>query len=196
MRSLRAIERADVALLVLDASEMVTAQDTHIAGYVRDSYKGIAIVVNKWDLADPLGLRRRDAELEIQKKLKFLHYAPVLFVSAKTGLGIERILPVAQEIQRARIRHIPYRELKEAVVRAVQTHPPMTKKPFYLRGMRQVEGAVPPTFVFAVNDPDGIHFSYQRYLENSLREAFGFSGTPLKTHIPEATRGEDRWRSY
>ncbi len=180
MRAVRAIERADVAFLVLDASEMVTAQDTHVAGFIRDAYKGILIIVNKWDLAESLGLRKRDALLEVQKDLNFLHYAPVFFVSAKTGEGVNKLLPVAEEIQRERTKRIPYHELKEAVVRAVQSHPPMTKKPFYLRGMKQIEGAVPPTFIFAVNNPDWIHFSYRRYLENSLREAFGFTGTPLK----------------
>lgn len=180
LRAIRAIERADVALLVLDASEMVTAQDAHVAGYIREAYKGILIVINKWDLAEGLGLRKRDALLEIQKELKFLHYARTLFASAKTGQGVERILPAAQEIQTARTRQIPYKDLKEAVIRTIEAHPPMTKKPFYLRGLRQIEGAVPPTFVFAVNNPDWIHFSYRRYLENSLREAFGFAGTPLK----------------
>lgn len=180
LRTLRAIERADVALLVLDASEMVTAQDTHVAGYIRDAYKGILIIINKWDLAGDLGIRKRDLLLEIQKELKFLHYARPLFISAKTGEGVHGILPAAQEIQAARSKQIPYRELKEAVIRAIETHPPMTKRPFYLRGMKQIEGAVPPTFVFAVNNPDWIHFSYRRYLENSLRETFGFTGTPLK----------------
>ncbi|MBM3132738.1 MAG: ribosome biogenesis GTPase Der, partial [Chloroflexi bacterium] len=180
MRALRAIDRADVALLVLDATEMVTSQDAHVAGYIRDAYKGILVVVNKWDLAEEHGLRKRDIVLEVQKELKFLHYASMVFISAKTGEGVDKILPAVQAIQEARTKRIEYRDLKEAVIRAIESHPPMTKKPFYLRGMKQVEGAVPPTFVFAVNNPAWIHFSYRRYLENSLRDTFGFTGTPLK----------------
>ena len=98
LRALRAIDRSDVCLLMLDAADMVTAQDAHIAGYIRDAYKGILIVVNKWDLADELSLRKRDCNLQIEKNLRFLHYAPVVFISAKTGAGIEQILQQASEI--------------------------------------------------------------------------------------------------
>ncbi|MCL0050316.1 ribosome biogenesis GTPase Der [Dehalococcoidia bacterium] len=179
MRALRSIDRADVCLLVLDASDMLTAQDAHIAGYIRDAYKGILLVVNKWDLADELGLTKKDRVLEVERNLKFLHYAPMLFVSAKTGFGVSQILPAAAEINQARTKRLDPAELRDMVKRAIERHPPMTKRYFHLRDVIQPD-VVPPTFVFAVNNPALVHFSYQRYLENSLRDAFGFTGTPLR----------------
>jgi GTP-binding protein len=179
MRALRSIDRADVCLLVLDASDMLTAQDAHIAGYIRDAYKGILLAVNKWDLADELGLTKKDCVLEVERNLRFLHYAPMLFVSAKTGFGVRQILPAAKEIWQARSRRIAQPELRELIKRAIERHPPMTKRQFHLRNVIQL-AVLPPTFVFAVNDPALVHFSYRRYLENSIREAFGFTGTPLR----------------
>ena len=179
MRALRAIDRADVCLLMLDTSEMVTAQDAHIAGYIRDAYKGILLVVNKWDLASELALTRKDGVLEVKKGLKFLHYASMLFISAKTGASVEKVLPAAEKIHRARITQIEHNELKEAVRRAFESHPPMTKRFFEIRDVIQA-GILPPTFVFAVSNPSLVHFSYRRYLENSLRDTFNLWGTPLK----------------
>ncbi|MDD5093561.1 MAG: ribosome biogenesis GTPase Der [Dehalococcoidia bacterium] len=179
MRALRSIERADVCLLVLDVADMVKEQDAHVGGYIREAFKGILIVVNKWDLADNLGSTKKDCLLEVQKNLRFLHYAPVLFVSAKTGFGVEHILPKAEEISRGRTRRIDPNELKEVIARAVESHPPMTKKNFYFKKVIQAD-VIPPTFVFAVSNPAFVHFSYRRYLENSLRDAFGFAGSPLR----------------
>lgn len=179
LRALRAIDRSDVCLMLLDASEMVTAQDAHVAGYIRDAFKGILLVVNKWDLAGELGLTKKDCVLEIERNLKFLHYAPMLFVSAKTGSGVDRITQESEAIAQARMRHIEHDQLKLVVARALENHPPMTKKHFFLRDVIQ-PNVVPPTFVFAVNNPSLVHFSYRRYLENSLRDAFGFAGTPLR----------------
>lgn len=179
MRALRAIDRADVCLLMLDASEMVAAQDAHIAGFIRDAFKGIVIAVNKWDLADELKLTSKDSLLEIEKNLRFLHYAPVVFISAKTGFGVEQILPEAEAIAQARRQRIDPNELKQVVHEAIESHPPMTKRHFVLKKVIQAD-VIPPTFVFAVNNPALVHFTYRRYLENSLRRAFGFSGTPLR----------------
>ena len=179
MRTLRAIDRADVCLLVLDASDMLTAQDAHIAGYIRDAYKGILLVINKWDLAGELVLTRKDHVLEVERNLKFLHYAPMLFISAKTGFGVSQILPRADEIGRARAKRIDPDKLRTMIKRAIEQHPPMTKRHFHLRNVIQPD-VLPPTFVFAVNNPALVHFSYRRYLENSLRDAFGFTGTPLR----------------
>jgi GTP-binding protein len=192
MRALRAIDRADVCLLVLDVSDMVTAQDAHIAGYIRDAYKGILLVVNKWDLAGELGLRKKDCVLEVERTLKFLHYAPMLFVSAKTGFGVRQILPAAEEIGKARSRRIEQPELRDTVKRAIEQHPPMTKRHFHLRDVIQPD-AVPPTFVFAVNNPALVHFSYRRYLENSLRNAFGFTGTPLRLIFKKGLNNEEAY---
>ncbi len=179
MRALKAIDRADVCLLMLDASEMATAQDAHIAGYIRDAYRGILLVINKWDLADELALTKRDCTLEVKKGLKFLHYASTLFISAKTGFGVEKVLPAAEKIHQARTKQIEHTELREAVRRAFESHPPMTKRFFKIRDVAQ-EKVSPPTFVFAVSNPALVHFSYRRYLENSLRDEFDIWGTPLK----------------
>ncbi len=179
MRALRAIDRADVCLLMLDTSEMVTAQDAHIAGYIRDAYKGILLVVNKWDLADELALTRKDMDLEVKRNLRFLHYASLVFISARTGQNVEKVLPMADEIHQARTKLIGHDELKEAVKRAFESHPPMTKRHFEIRGVFQ-SGILPPTFIFNVSNPSLVHFSYRRYLENRLREEFGLRGTPLK----------------
>jgi len=179
LRALRAIDRSDVCLLMLDAADMVTAQDAHIAGYIRDAYKGILIVVNKWDLADELKLQKRDCNLEIDKNLRFLHYAPVVFISAKTGLGIDQILRKSFEIHESRMKRIEHAELKKAITNAVESHPPMTKRHFKIKDVIQPD-VLPPTFIFAVSNPTLVHFTYRRYLENSLRNNFGLVGTPLK----------------
>ena len=179
LRALRAIDRSDVCLLMLDAADMVAAQDAHIAGYIRDAYKGILIVVNKWDLADELSLRKRDCNLQIEKNLRFLHYAPVVFISAKTGAGIEQILQQASEIHASRMKRIDHAELKKAIINAVESHPPMTKRHFQIKDVIQPD-ILPPTFIFAVSNPASVHFTYKRYLENSLRKNFGMVGTPLK----------------
>lgn len=179
MRALRAIERAEVCLLVLDASDMVKDQDAHVAGYIKDAFKGILIVVNKWDLAGEKGITKKGSTLQIEHDLRFLPYAPILFVSAKTGLGIDQILPKAEEVALARTKRVDPEELKEVIARAVESHPPLTKKNFYFRKVLQAE-TVPPTFVFAVSNPAFVHFTYRRYLENSLRDAFGFPGVPLR----------------
>lgn len=189
MRALRAIDRADVCLLVLDASEMVKAQDAHIAGFIRDAFKGILLVVNKWDLADELALRKEDCVLEIEKNLRFLHYAPMVFTSAKSGFGISQVLPMVEEIASARNKRIESDELKKAIVHAIESHPPMTKRHFHLRDVVQPE-IIPPTFVFAVNNPALVHFSYRRYLENSLRDTFGFMGTPLRLIFKKKLSGK------
>ncbi len=179
LRAMKVIDRADVCLLMLDASEMVAAQDAHIAGYIRDAYKGILLLINKWDLADELALTRKDCSWEVKRHLKFLHYASTLFVSAKTGLGVEKILPRVMEIHQARMKTVEQDEVREAVRRAFESHPPMTKRFFQIRNVMQT-GVMPPTFTFAVSNPTLVHFSYRRYLENSLREAFNLWGTPLK----------------
>ncbi len=193
MRALRAIERAEVCLLVLDATDMVKEQDAHVAGYIKDAFKGILIVVNKWDLAGEKALTKKGCLLQIEHDLRFLPYAPKLFVSAKTGLGIDQILPKAEEVALARTKRVDPEELKEAVARAVESHPPLTKKNFYFRKVIQAE-TVPPTFVFAVSNPAFVHFSYRRYLENSLRDAFGFPGTPLRLVFKKKITDLARWQ--
>ena len=181
MRALRAISRADVAVLVTEAAEVITAQDAHIAGYVQQALKGMVLVVNKWDLAPELGLDAVTCTAEIQQRLKFFPGVPVLFVSAQFGTGVEHILPAAREIRHGRQKRLPTAELNEEINRIVAAHAPPSVRGRQLKISYVTQAEVnPPTFVFFVNDPGLLHFSYQRYLENRLREEFGFGGTPVK----------------
>jgi GTP-binding protein len=187
MRSMEAIDRADIALLVIDATEAATAQDTHIAGYIVDAKKGMVLLVNKWDL-----IEMKDEKEYIQKvrtEFIFAPYAPVLFISAKTKWGLEKILPEAVAVFRERQKRVPPDELSSLLTRAVAAHvPPHTgKRQLKLFSISQT-GINPPTFTFNVNDPTLLHFSYQRYLENQLRAAFGFAGTPVKLDFKAARR--------
>jgi GTPase len=178
IRSLRAIDRADVALLVLDATETFTGQDKHIAGYIQKAFKGIILIVNKWDLIQEKD--RKAWNQAMKREFQFVPYAPVQFVSAKFVEGVERILPRAIKIYDERHRRLPTAVLNTTIQDAVASHaPPQIKgKPIKVKYVTQPE-VNPPTFVFFVNDAR-VHFSYRRFLENKLREAFGFDGTPIR----------------
>jgi len=179
VRTLRAINRCDVALLVMDATEFITAQDTHIAGYIKDACKGIVLLVNKWDLADDD--LRDEYVAEIDRRMKFVAHAPVLFVSALTGLAVKKIIPVALEAWGERQKQLPDPVIDKLIHTAVQSHAPPPKGTRRLEVFRAYQGGTnPPSFTFLVNDPKLVHFSYERYLENKLRQTFGFSGTSLK----------------
>ncbi len=181
MRALRAVSRADVALLVVEAGEPLTAQDAHIAGYVQEALRGMVLVVNKWDLADSLGLDAADLTNEIQYRLKFFPAVPILFVSALTGDGIRNVLPAARTVREAQQIRVPTAEVNEVVKRVVAAHSPPSVRGRQLKVSYATQAeSDPPVFVFFVNDPTLLHFSYQRYLENRLREEFGFRGVPLK----------------
>ncbi len=187
LRSFRAIDRADVVLLVLDATELVAAQDMHIAGYVQQEAKGIIILVNKWDLA--MDLTTAACERSIRSKMKFLSYAPVMQISAKLKQGTDKIIPLADKVYKERHRRIPTGELNSFIQRVSSLHAPPRS------GARQLNiyyvtqaGIEPPTFVFFINDTRLAHFSYKRFLENNLREAYGFEGTPIR--IVFKPRGE------
>jgi GTP-binding protein len=179
LRALRAISRADVAILVTDATQMVIAQDVHIAGYVEQAFKGMVLVVNKWDLIK--GGDRAQYMREIRNRLKFMPYVPILFTSAKLGQGIEAVLSAAREIYQQQQQRLPPSALQEAMAQAVVTHAPpsIAGRKLKIRGVAQSD-VNPPTFVFLVNDPKLLHFSYRRYLENSLRRSFALSGTPIR----------------
>ncbi|GBD11244.1 GTPase Der [bacterium HR23] len=195
LRALQAIERCDVAILVLDALEAVTAQDAHIAGYVLDAYKGIVVAVNKWDLARREGAKEGPALEAVRTGLHFIPYAPVLFVSALTGEGVPTLLEASLEVWRERQKRVPQQDLNRLLAEAVARHLPSHKgKPLHIYSLRQ-EGINPPTFVFTVNDPEAVHFSYQRYLANALREAFGFTGTPLRLLFKARARKRERVQS-
>jgi len=187
MRSMEAIDRADIALLVLDATEPATAQDTHIAGYIADAGKGIILLVNKWDLIE---MKDEKAFSEkVRTEFIFASYAPVLFISAKTKWGLEAILPEVVAVFAERQRRVPSEELSALLTKAITAHvPPHTgKRQLKLFSISQ-SGVNPPTFAFKANDPTLLHFSYRRYLENQLREAFGFMGTPIKLEFKSARR--------
>ena len=187
MRALRAIDRADVALLVMDAEELPVAQDMHIAGYVLQAVKGIILVVNKWDLIADKNKAEWDRYLKSQ--FKFMAYAPVLYTSAQFGQGVGEVLPQARQVYRERLKRLTTSEVNSVVQEAVAAHilPRKGRKQLNVLHVTQAE-VNPPTFVFFVNDASIVHFSYRRYLENKLRQAFGFTGTPLR--LVFRTRGE------
>jgi GTP-binding protein len=187
IRALRAIERADVALLVLDAAELVTAQDTHVAGYIQQAAKGVIIIINKWDL---VGTGRRDEYSRyVKNQFEFVSYAPVMFVSAKLGWGVAKIMPQVRRIYRERLKRLSTAVVNSVVQQAVAAHGLMRKGNRQLKILYATQAEVnPPTFVFFVNYPELMHFSYQRYLENRLRQSFGFEGTPIRFVFK--TRGE------
>lgn len=191
LRALRAINRCDVALLVIDATDFITAQDMHIAGYVIEACKGMMVVVNKWDLV-PSEQRRRFKQ-GLEQRLRFVYYVPIVYISAQLGQGVDRLLPQVWEIWQERQRRIPESEVNKLVKEAVSSHPPPRVGARRLHiGRTYQDESQPATFVFRVNDPKLIHFSYQRYLENKLRQAFGFRGVPLKLIFTKAMRKIDK----
>jgi GTP-binding protein len=182
LRSLKAIGRADVAVLVIDAVEGLTAQDAHVAGYVVEEGKGLVIAVNKWDLVEEKTGTTFDQYVEwIQGEVPFLDFAPVVSISAKTGQRVGRVLELAIDIWGERRKRISTAELNRVIRTAVERQvPPVVKnrRPKIFYGTQAA--VAPPTFVFFANDAASIHFSYRRYLENRLREEFGFHGTPIR----------------
>ena len=187
MRALRAIDRADIALLVLDATELLTAQDMHIAGYIQQAVKGIVIIVNKWDLVTEKNTTEWDRY--IRSQLKFMAYAPVLYTSAKSGRGVNKIIPEVQQVYQERLKRLSTATVNNVVQQAVAAHSLPRSGGKQLKVLYATQAEVnPPTFVFFVNDARLVHFSYRRYLENTLRQSFGFAGTPLRLVLK--TRGE------
>ena len=190
LRALRAIQRAHVVLLLLDAPEGVTAQDAHIAGYAMEEARGIVLVVNKWDLMKEADLS--EYAKGVRQAFRFIPYAPLLFVSALTGRRVGTVLETALGAYQERLRRVPTSGLNRLVREAVASHSPPSKRGKRLRFYYATQAEVdPPTFVFFVNDPQLVHFSYRRYLENRLREAFGFEGTPLRLYFRR--RSEERF---
>jgi GTPase len=182
LRALRAIERADVVLLLIDAEEGITAQDTHVAGMILDQLKGVAILINKWDLVIKDNETFNAYTREVREAFKFIPYAPLLFISAKTGQRVDQVLPLALEIAQERQRRIPTSELNALLREAVYDHPPTAiHKGAHLRIYYATQPQVaPPVFLFFANNAELIHWGYARYLENRIREQYGFTGTPIK----------------
>ena len=181
MRAMSAIEHSNVVCLVLDASTGIREQDKHVAGYAHDAGSGIIILVNKWDLPRKTSNSGKDFEQTIRTEFQYLDYAPILFVSAKTGQNIEKIPKLVQKVYRNQQQRIKSSVLNDLLLEASKLVPtPMIKgKRLRIYYMTQVS-TNPPTFVVFVNDPELMHFSYQRFLINQLRENFDFNGTPIK----------------
>jgi GTPase len=187
VRAMKAIERADVVLLVVDSTEGVTDQDEHIAGYVLDAYKGLVVVMNKWDAVEKDSHTLTEYTRKAQERLHFIPYAPLIFISAMTGQRIHQVLEAANRVYEARSYRIPTSALNQLVRDAVQKHPPPTKGTKRLKLYYASQVATdPPLFLFHVNDKELVHFSYKRYLENQIREVYPFEGTPIRISIRES----------
>ena len=189
LRALRAIARADVAVLVIDAVEGLTAQDAHVAGYVVEEGRGLVVAVNKWDLLEEKTDRSFDQYVEwIRSQAPFLDFAPVVSISAKTGQRVSKVLELAVDIWGERRKRISTGALNRLLAASTErVQPPMVRgrrpKLFYA-----TQAAVaPPTFVFFASNASEVHFSYRRYLENRLRDTFGFDGTPIKLVFRDRT---------
>ena len=181
LRALRAVERTDVTLMVLDATDFSTEQDKRVAGIAREAGKAVIIIVNKWDLIEKSGETAKKFTEELRYQFAFLNYAPVLFISAKTGKGINRILPEVYKVANEYTKRIPTNVLNNLIQDAIAVHHPPSRKGKQLKIYYTAQIRVkPPTFQLWVNDPELMHFSYERFLENRLRDEFGFTGSPLR----------------
>ena len=193
LRSSRAVARADVVLLVVDATELLAAQDQHIAGQIEREGKGCILVVNKWDLIEKDTHTVRRFQDAIARELNFMPWVPTLFTSALTGQRVNRVLDEVLAVDEERHKRISTGQLNDLISRAVTTHPPASHKGRLLRLYYCTQTDVaPPTFVFFVNEPDLVHFAYERYLENTLRGAYAFRGTTIRLRFrPRKPEDED-----
>ena len=181
IRSMRAIDRSDVVLLLIDANEGFTAQDLHIAGYVEERKKGMVLVVNKWDIIEKDTHTMDEYREHAKVALDFMPYVPLVFISAKFGQRVQQVLETALLVVEERQRRVATGPLNKLLKNAVAKHPPASKPGKWLKFFYATQADVaPPTFVFFCNDPKQLHFSYRRYIENELRENFGFVGTPIR----------------
>jgi len=181
LRAFKAIERADVVLLMIDAQEGITAQDTHIAGYILDEWKSCVVLVNKWDAVEKDSYTMDAFTQRVRQELNFMDYVPILFISAKTGQRVDQVLPLALQVQEERLVRLTTSKLNAVLTKAQDEHPAPTHagqqlKIYYGTQVR----SDPPTFVMFVNNPKLMHFTYLRFLENRIREEYGFLGTPIK----------------
>jgi GTPase len=181
LRSFKAIERADVALLMVDAEDGITAQDTHIAGFILDAWKSTVVLVNKWDAIPKDSQTMDDYTRHVRRELNFLDYVPLLFISARTGQRVDQVLPTALRVQEERMARITTAMLNRVLRDALDVNPAPSHAGRQLKIYYGAQVRVdPPTFILHVNDPRLLHFTYRRYLENKFREAYGFIGTPIR----------------
>jgi len=181
IRSMRAIERSDVGLLMLDATEPISAQDTHIAGFILDAWKSTVVIVNKWDAVEKDTFTIEEFKQRIKSALNFMDYVPILFISAKTGQRVQQVLPTALRVQEERMVKLRTSDINRVLTRAQEQHAPASKTGRILRIYygTQVRND-PPTFMLFVNDPKLAHFTYMRYIENQMRKEYPFTGTPVR----------------
>ena len=184
LRAIRAVERSDVAIMVLDATEVITEQDLKIAGIIKDAGKACLILVNKWDLVEKDNTTAAKYEKQIRRELDFLNYAPFLFVSAKTGQRLGKVLQLVNTVMESYTFRISSNRLNQVIGEITALHQPPSIKGKMLKiyYTKQIK-VKPPTFQLNVNEPEGMHFSYQRYLENKLREYFSFIGSPIRIQM-------------
>lgn len=188
LRALRAIERSDVVLVVINAEEGIIEQDKKIAGYAHEAGRGVIIVVNKWDAVEKDEKTLQEFERKIRSHFLFLDYAPIVFVSAKTKKRLHTLLPMIQTVSENHALRVQTNVLNDVIMDAVAMNPTPTDKGRRLKIYYITQVSVkPPTFVLFVNEPELLHFSYARFIENRIREAFGFVGTPIKI-IPRARK--------
>ncbi len=181
LRSFKAIERADVALLLIDATTGITSQDAHIAGFILEEWKSCVVVVNKWDVVEKDAFTMEEYTRKIRADLNFMDYVPLLFISAKTGQRVDQVLPMALRVQEERLARLSTSKINEVIHKAQDAHPHPSHagrqlKMYYGTQVR----SDPPTFMIYVNDPQLMHFTYLRYLENQIRAEYGFLGTPIR----------------
>jgi GTPase len=181
LRSLKAIERSDVALLLVDATSGVTAQDAHIAGFILEAWKSTVVIVNKWDAIPKDTYTMDEFTQHVRQELKFLDYVPVLFISALTGQRVNQVLPLALRVQEQRLVRMATSQINQVLQKAQDQHaaPSQAGRQLRIYYGTQVRSD-PPTFLLYVNDPKLVHFSYQRFLENRFREANNYLGTPIR----------------
>ncbi|MGE5073115.1 MAG: ribosome biogenesis GTPase Der, partial [Anaerolineae bacterium] len=181
LRSFKAIERADVVLLMIDAVTGITAQDAHIAGFILEAWKSCVVLVNKWDAIEKTSTTMEEYTRRIRSDLNFMDYVPMLFISAKTGQRVDQVLPLALQVQEERLARLSTSKINKVLVEAQDAHaaPSHAGRPLKIFYGTQVRSD-PPTFMIFVNDPKLMHFTYKRYLENRLREEYGFLGTPIR----------------
>lgn len=181
LRSIKAIERSDVAILVIDATTGVTEQDKRVAGFAHEGGKASIIMVNKWDLVEKDNSSVKEFTKEIRKELGYMEYAPIIFVSALTGQRVHKLIPLAKQVAEQNALRISTSLVNDVLFEAISITPPPTDRGRQLKIQYASQVSIkPPTFVFFVNDKELMHFSYLRFLENQIRNAFGFEGTPIR----------------
>lgn len=187
LRAMQAIDRSDVVCVVLNAEEGIREQDKHVAGYAHDAGRGIVIVVNKWDTLKKDSYTMQEFESHIRNEFQYLSYAPIVFVSAKTHQRLNELPKLIRRVDENHSKRVSSAVLNDVIMDAIAHNPTPTDNGKRLRIYYATQVAVkPPTFVIFVNDPELMHFSYERFLENQLRAAFDFEGTPL--HLIERRR--------